>query len=325
MLSFVDITLLLLIPSGVCQLQTLFIVDNSNEGRMAVPQDADVNVQDFNLADNIIEEIGNSSFARYKDMRKLNLNGNPLKIVGENTFAQNKNLWAFSCNECKIQRLPEKFGHFPKLRQMSLSKGIDSSVATTIFKYPYFEAFTSLDYVILSNIPLKNADIIKLPPSLKILIMTNTELTAFPNVTSSLYPVLVTLGLRNNPHIKHIPDDVWGDMSDTLTNFYPVGNKLSTIVDLTLKQNLKKIDIRYNRLETVPDLLNMSFLVDLKIGHNNRMSCDRHMCWRRLWNRMRVPLVSSDDVQCRQPSALVGYKLSEVNPKFMGCMEGIVR
>ena len=326
MQAFVDITLVLLIASGICQLQARFIVvDNSNEGRTTVPQDADVNVQDFQLAENNIEEIDNSSFVRYTNMLKLNLDRNPLKIIGENTFTQNKLFWSFHCNECNIQRLPEKFGIFPKIKIMLLRKGIDSSITPTILRYPYFEAFTSLDYFILTHIPLKNADIIKLPSSIKFLTMANTEFTAFPKLPSSLYPVLIHINLYNNPQIKHIPDDVWGNISDALIVFRADGNGLSTVGDLTQKQNLKTIDISRNHLETVPDLLNMSLLIGLKIGRNSRMSCDSRMCWRRLWDRMRVPLVSSDDVQCRQPPALVGYKLSEVNPKVMGCMEGIVR
>ena len=47
------------------------------------------------------------------------------------------------------------------------------------------------------------------------------------------------------------------------------------------------------------------------------------MCWRRLWNRMRAPLASSHDVTCVQPPELMGYKLSKVNPKLMGCMGGM--
>ena len=140
------------------------VVDNSNEGRTTVPQDAGVNVNNFNLAENNIEEIDNSSFVRYTNVMKLNLNRNSRKSIGENTLAQNKNIWEFNCKECNIQRLPEHFGNFLKLRLISLSKGIISGIATTIFRYPYFEACTSLDYVFLPNIPLKNADIIKLPP-----------------------------------------------------------------------------------------------------------------------------------------------------------------
>ena len=323
--SFVDITLVVLVSLGVCQIQARpIVVDNSNQGRTTVPQDVNVNAQDFNLAKNNIEEIDNSSFTRYTNMSILNLDRNPLKIIGENTFAQNIYFWKFSCVECNIQRLPENFGCcVPKLRSMHLKKGIDTGVATTIFKYPYFEAFTSLGFLGLAKIPLKNAKIIKLPPSLRYFAMSSCGLTAFPNLT--LYPLLVQINIMGNPEIRHIPDDVWGHITYNLKEFYGSNTGLSTAVDFTLKPNLKKIHISHNHLETVPDLLDMPFLTELNIGYNSRMACDRRMCWRRLWDRMRAPLAGSDDVKCRQPSELSGYKLSKVNPKVMGCVEGMAR
>ena len=324
---FVDITLVLLISLGACQLQAHpIVVDSSNQGRTDVPQDVDVNAQYFNLAENNIEEINNSSFVRYRDMLTLDLDRNPLEIIGENTFAQNVDLWKFSCVKCNVKRLPENFGScIPNLRIMYLKEGIASNVATTIFRYPYFEAFTSLNYLGLASLPLKHADIIKLPPSLTTWVMTNAELTAFPNLTSSLYPLLHQIGISGNSQIKHIPDDVWRHISDNLQAFYASGTGLSTAVDFTLKPNLKSISITHNDLETVPDLLDMPFLTQLTIAKNRRMACDHRMCWRRLWDRMRAPLALSDDVKCVQPPELAGYKLSEVNPKLMGCAEGIAR
>ena len=325
MQSLVEITLVILISLGVCQIQArLIVVDKSNQGRTTVPQDVKVNVHDFNLASNNIEEIDNSSFARYTNMLVLNLDRNPLKIIGENTFAQNEGLWKFSCVECNIQRLPENFGScVPRLLQMHLDEGINSGVATYIFKYPYFEAFTSLAFLGLSKLPLKNPKIIKLPSSLRRFVMPHCGLTAFPNLT--LYPLLTQIDIVGNPEIKHIPDDVWGSITDNLKAFYGNDIGLSTAVDFTLKPNLMAIHIGYNHLETVPDLLDMPSLSNLKIAYNSRMACDRRMCWRRLWDRMRAPLAISDDVTCQQPSELSGYQLSKVNPKVMGCVEGMAR
>ena len=327
MQSFVEITLVILISLGVCQIHARpIVVDESNQGRTTVPQDVYVNVHDFNLANNNIEEIDNSSFARYTYMLILNLDRNPLKIIGENTFAQNEGLWKFSCVECNIQRLPENFGScVPKLLQMDLQQGINSGVATYIFKYPYFEAFTSLAFLGLAKLPLKNPKIIKLPSSLRRFVMPYCGLTAFPNLTHSLYPFLAQIKIQGNREIKHIPDDVWGPITDNLKAFYGNDIGLSTAIDFTLKPNLKDIHIGYNHLETVPDLLDMPFLSNLIIAYNSRMACDRRMCWRRLWDRMRAPLAISDDVTCQQPSELSGYKLSKVNPKAMGCVEGMAR
>ena len=320
-----DATLILVI-SYVCQLHALIIVDRSNQDLTVVPQNVDVNVGEFNLVENHIEEIDSSSFARYTGMQILRLDRNPLRIIGEDTFAENAYLLRFHCAECNIQSLPVNFGSCVSyLQQMHLFVGINPDFVSTIFTFPYFEAFVRLNLIGLMQLPLENADKIKLPPSLQTWITAYAGLTSFPNLTSFVYPLLYYINVAENPQIKVIPDEVWGHVSDNLHEFQASNTGLSTMVDLTLKQNLGKIIISNNHLETVPDLLNMTSLTNLKIAGNSRMTCDRRMCWRRLWDRMRAPLASSDDVTCVQPPELAGYKLSVVNPKLMGCMEGTIR
>ena len=319
---FVDVTLVFVI-SFVYQLQARIVVDSSNKDLTLVPQNVDVDVAEFNLAKNNIEEIDSSSFARYTGMQILRLDKNPLRIIGENTFAQNVYLWRFHCAECNIQSLPVNFGScVPYLLQIHLFAGINPDFVSTIFTFPYFEAFVSLDFIGLMHIPLERADNIKLPPSLKTWITAYAGLTAFPNLTSSTYPLLVYISVSGNPQINEIPDGIWENLSNNLHTFLAHNTGLSMMVDLTLKRHLRDIDISNNHLEIVPDLLNMTSLTKLKIADNSRMTCDRRMCWRRLWDRMRAPLVSSDDVTCVQPPELAGYQLSVVNPKMMGCMEG---
>ena len=325
MLRFVDVTLVPAIPFFVCQIQALIVVDRIDQNLTIVPQNVDVNVERFNLKENHIEEIDSLSFARYTNMTFLTLDWNPLRIIGENTFAQNKYLWVFQCISCNIESLPVNFGScVPTLQGMHMHSGFNPIAVPTIFKYPYFEAFTSLRSIGLAHLPLKSTDSLKLPPSIRTWSTSNTGLTAFPNLTSSAHPKLGFIALNSNPQIKVIPDDVWEQVSDNLHTFQVSMTGLSTMVDLTLKKNLKEIFISNNHLETIPDLLNMTLLIKLKIARNSRMTCDRRMCWRRLWDRMRAPLASSDDVKCVQPPELAGYKLSGVNPKLMGCMEGIM-
>ena len=77
-----------------------------------------------------------------------------------------------------------------------------------------------------------------------------------------------------------------------------------------------------NDLETVPDLLGLKKLDVLLIADNSRMKCDQRMCWRRLWERMRAPLVEEDDVICVEPLLHAKKTLSSVNLKFMQCDYG---
>ena len=256
-------------------------------------------------------------------MQILRLDKNPLRIIGENTFAQNVYLWRFHCAECNIQSLPVNFGSCaPYILEMHLFAGINPEFVSTIFTFPYFEAFVRLEFIGLMHLPLESADNIKLPPSLRKWVTPYAGVTAFPNLTSSTYPVLDYINVGWNPEINEIPGDVWEHLSDNLNIFLAPNTGLSMMIDLTLKPNLKYIDISYNHLETVSDLLSMTSLTGLTIADNSHMTCDRRMCWRRLWDRMRAPLASSDDVICVQPPELAGYKLSVVNPKMMGCMEG---
>ena len=325
MLRFVDVTLVPAIPFFVCQIQTLIVVDRIDQNLTTVPPNVDVNMERFNLKENHIEEIDSLSFTRYTKMEFIILDWNPLRIIGENTFAQNKYLWVFQCISGNIESLPVNFGScVPTLEGMNLQRGFNPIAVSTIFKYPYFEAFTSLGTIGLSGLPLKSTDSLKLPPSIRTWSTINTGLAAFPNITSSAYPKLGFIALNSNPQIKVIPDDVWEQVSDNLHTFQVSMTGLSTMVDLTLKKNLKQIVISNNHLETIPDLLNMTLLIKLFIARNSRMTCDHRMCWRRLWDRMRAPLASSDDVTCVQPPELAGYKLSGVNPKLMGCMGGIM-
>ena len=326
MSRFVDVTLVLVIPFFVRQLQALIVVNSIDQNLTIVPQNVDVNVGQFNLRKNYIDEIDNLSFARYTEMEILILDLNPLRIIGENTFAQNEYLWRFHCTGCKIQSLPVNFGScVPNLQEMHLYVGFNPLFVPTIFTFPYFEAFTSLRFIGLMHLPLKSPDNLKLPPSLRTWMTPHSRLTAFPNFTSFAYPLLEFIAISGNPQIKVIPEDVWEHVSDNLHILRVSTTGLSTMVDLTLKKNLKEIFISNNHLETVPDLLNMTSLTSLKIADNSRMICDRRMCWRRLWDRMRVPLKSSDDVVCVHPPELTGYKLSMVNPKLMGCVEGIAK
>ena len=316
------ISMFLLLLSFPCQLQAL-VIDRSKRELTAVPQDVTVTVTEFILKKNIIQEINHTSFAIYPSLEKVDLSHNPsLKYIRENSFQNNPYLFYFACNFCDIVSLPANFCPcVASITEMHLNVGINPSVADTIFRYPYFEAFTSLKKVGLAKFPLKNMTDLRLPPTIKMLFITKVGLTRFPDVTASVFPILTQLRMQLNP-IGVIPVHEWEQVSDNLRVFHAYGTGLSVMVDLTLKQHLEYIDISRNDLETVPDLLNMPSLTKLHLADNSRMACDRRMCWRRLWDRIRAPLTSSDDVMCMQPPELTGYRLSMVNPKLMDCGQG---
>ena len=314
----------LIISFVLYQSRAFLLIDKSDINLTAVPQNGDKKVTHFILGRNLIVQIDNTSFPLYTKLRFLEMDKNPLKYIRENSFQNNPLLHFFSCKFCKIEYLPANFGPCtPSFRSFPMLGGISRRVTDSIFSYPYFRAFTSLQLITLRNLPLNSMAKLELPPSLEKVVVAAANLTTFPNLTSSNFPHLTYLGMEMNP-INVIPENVWERLSDKLEVLTMFNTGLSVMVDLTLKPNLQEIDISDNHLETVPDLLNMTSLSILKIAGNSRMACDRRMCWRRIWDRIRAPLASSDDVTCVQPPVLAGYKLSVVNPKMMECEKGMI-
>ena len=172
----------------VWQLHAYYMVDKSHSNLKTVPQNLDVNVQHIKLIGNYIKEIDNTSFPLYIHLKLLDLSHNPLIHIRENTF-YNSPLHLFYCKYCMIRSLPLEFGlNVTAMCDFILYNGIDSSMANTIFKYPYFEAFTSLRFIGLSNLPLKDGIAkLKLPPSLEVWHVVFGEISSFPNLTSSLF------------------------------------------------------------------------------------------------------------------------------------------
>ena len=299
-------------------------IDRSNLDLRTVPQNVDSRLTTLKLDINFIEEINNTSFPQLTFLCCLHMNRNPLKYIKENTFQNNPRLNYFACSQCNIKTLPTNFGPCTSsFKTFTLMNGIDPSAVDAIFRYPYFRAFASLRVIALSRLPLKNMANLKLSPSTQKIRVVSVDVAVFPNLTSSNFPKLTYLNIRGNP-INIIPDDVWQHVTDSLQTLDASQTELSVMVDLTLRPNLQEIYISNNHLETIPDLLNMTSLTTLKIDGNSRMSCDHRMCWRRLWDRIREPLASYDDVTCIQPPELAGYKLSVVNPELMNCAKGTI-
>ena len=301
-----------------------FIIDRSNLNLTTVPQNVDSRLATLKLDMNFIEEINNASFPQFTLLCCLRMNRNPLKFIKENTFQNNPRLHFFVCSHCDIKTLPTNFGPCTSsFKTFTLMNGIDPSAVDAIFRYPYFRAFASLRVIQLSRLPLKNMANLKLSPSTEKIRVVSADVAVFPNLSSPNFPKLTYLNIQGNP-INIIPDDVWLHVTDSLQTLDASQTGLSVMVDLTLRPNLQEIYISNNHLETIPDLLNMTSLTTLKIDGNSRMSCDHRMCWRRLWDRIREPLASYDDVTCIQPPELAGYKLSVVNPELMNCAKGTI-
>ena len=296
-------------------------VDLSKENLYSVPTNIVPTVTTLTLTENQITTLDNSSFANLTRLGSLNLNYNPLRFIKDGTFDNNPALWDFWCFYCKIESLPSSFGPITNsMTELYLNGGI---IVPNILQSPCLDGFMSLTRLYISQNALKNVDNIFFSPTITILLIADNGLQIFPNISAERLPVLRTLGAGGN-QFTNISDSTLLGMPKSLITLNLLEGALKSIGDLTVLSNLRYIYLRGNSLETIPDLLNgVPNLLYLYIRRNSRMSCDRRMCWWRLWERVRT-LVTFDDVTCQQPSELSGYQLSEVNPKFMNCNEGNV-
>ena len=193
---------------------------------------------------------------------------------------------------------------------------------TGILVSPYFDGFTSLEKFHMTFSRLHDVDNINLPPSLKILRIGDNRILRFPNVSSRRFPILTELYLSNND-ITNISDSDIAGMSSMITRLALSGNNLVELGDVTPITDLGILWLSNNQLQTIPDMLDgLPNLWGLNIGDNTRLTCDRRMCWRRLWKRVRSPLLYGDDVECKAPPAARGHRLSMINPGFMKCDQG---
>ena len=176
------------------------VIDKQNQDLTAVPQNIDKGVQTLKFDKNSIEEIDNTSFPLFTFLCCLSMNRNPLMYIRENTFKNNGRLTFFGCGACNIKSLPTNYGpRTSSFTTLSARNGIDPSAVSTMFRYPYFRAFTSLRAIGLAHLPLKNVANLELPPSSTTIIVVSAELTAFPNLTSSNFPNLFSWTLRKTP------------------------------------------------------------------------------------------------------------------------------
>ena len=288
-------------------------------GLKSVPDDINIDVTELYLTRNSITTLDNSSLVHFEKLRKLVLAYNPLRFIRDGTFDKNSMLKYFSCTGCKIESLPFSFGPAANsITEIDFTGGIADPA---VLRSPFLDGFTSLRIFSASSIPLETIETIFIPPTIKTLWFGNNGIQIFPNVSAKRFPVLWSIGLDRN-QFTHVSDSTLLGISMSLTVLNLQMGELESIGDITVLPNLKYVYLRKNNLETIPDLLNgLPKLLYLWITENKRLSCDRRMCWRRLWERVRTP-GNFDDVMCQQPEEVKGLQLSEVNPKFMNCSEG---
>ena len=298
-------------------------IDLSSSNYASVPQNITENVTHLILSYNDITVLDNTSFIKYSKLRIIDLGYNGIEYILEGTFDNNKHLKKLHFGHCNIKYLPPSFGpSAPSIEEIDLAAAIESNF-TGIIRNQYLAQFSSLTYLRLKYIKLYTIEDIFLPRSLQHLDIAHTGLSFFPNVTSDRLPALQKLTVQHN-EIQEIPEYMFSGISDLLTHFTMFRNGLNCIANFALKTKLFAIDVSGNNLETQSDLLaELPKLKKIWLEKNSRWTCDKRLCWWRLWGRFRKE-IRFDNPQCVNPKWMRNFTLREVNPKFMDCFNGMV-
>ena len=123
-------------------------------------------------------------------------------------------------------------------------------------------------------------------------------------------------------NLKNTSDSILTGMNSSVADLSLYSAKLVEIGNVAIFTQLRYLSLCSNKLETIPDLLDLSRLSTLYIRDNTRMTCDHRMYWRRLWDRVRSRLRRRDDAECKAPPAVRGHRLSRISPRFMQCDQG---
>ena len=291
-----------------------------SESLTLVPQDVATDVTHLFLESNLITTVNFDSFKLFTMLKGLDLSKNPLREIATGAFDNNPNLKSLVCQKCALEVMPTPdFGPCSsRMWAMDLRNGI---VDTNVLRSLDFSQFTGLGDIKIDGIDLPNLDDIALPSSLTNIQIMNAGITQFPTINSITFPNLLKLNLNKNKLSGEMPSSWFADIPDTCIWVFLMGNRVKLPEDLPLKTGVEYINLRWNNLETIPDMLDFPNLNALTITAN-RIVCDQRMCWRRLWDRMRAPLAVRDDATCANPPELNGLLLSTVNPRAMGCYNG---
>ena len=100
-------------------------------------------------------------------------------------------------------------------------------------------------------------------------------------------------------------------------------NKLIVLPNMIrIFPRLQILHIQGNRLKTLPDLYDMTFLSTLTAAENPFV-CNQSLCWLRMWPWMKPSLTALQDKPlCDQPASLAQEEVLRFHPTDMECYKG---
>ena len=268
-------------------------IDLQGTGLTGVPQDINPLVSDLDLDENNIVRITRTTFASYKELRKLSLRDLDLKYIEEGSFDHNSKLKKLSLRKNSISQLPQTFGPAePNLLLLDLWSAIDKEALSVLS----FREMIRLETLYVGDMTFPGYfDAALLPPTLQYINLNHAHLIHFPE-----FP-------RHTPNISKL---------------YAAFNEITEIpprllVELSVLGNL---DLKDNKLSTIPDMYHLP-LETLQLS-KNPLVCNQSLCWIRMWPWARTRSLDIDDIACKISGLLNPVLLTDVNPVTLGCHHG---
>ena len=223
-------------------------LDLSNSNLEDVPPaPTNVVVKLLNLNRNMIRELHSNSFQNYEALVRIDLSYNGLRIVHDGVFDDIRTLKTIHMEQNKITKLPADLG--PSTTVVTTFYVYKSIMNSSIFNYPYFSAFTKLQFLNIGASNFGNLDNSFFPPSVISLLATAGDIDTFPHV-SSLRPFLSRLNLNGN-NIKVIPQETVTGLF-YLERFTLSKNKITNFPNFSHCKHLWQIHMDRNYLAMVP-------------------------------------------------------------------------
>ena len=262
-------------------------LDQSNSGLTKVPSDPEPGVERLLLKQNAIKELDDKSFINYPELTELDLAINPLETIRDGTFNMLFKLEIIDFTDCEISKLPSDFGpSTTNLREISVWAGLKNQ---DILTYPYFAAFTRLDYF---NIGGNNVDIhggSVLPPNTRSVTLHYVQLDTFPQMSqytpnvAKIYMNGNRLGTIPQANIQGLTEmEIIQSQGSRIINFPNFSHclKLQTI-DMLENEitniprghisglvSIIEMELSKNKISDMPDISDLTTLEEFLIGFN---------------------------------------------------------
>ena len=242
---------------------------------------------------NDIERIFADDLTLFTELRMLLMIEVGLKVIEDGAFDSNNKLEQinFQNNKHLLEYFPSSFAPLKlSLTYLNMWASLHMNVVNFDFR-----ELNALEWLNIGFSKMVGLDPSKLPQRLHVLYLNYNALYNFPNF------------------VPHAPN---------LRELYAPSTRLSHIPDEVISglKKLQTLHLYDNNLRTLPDLYHLP-LVDLAL-RDNPLNCNQSLCWVRMWNFKKPSALSIDAAVCKDPLALDGTPLVQVNPVDLGCFEG---